>query len=54
MATPDEVHITVGNGQVIKHMDVREKARSVHFAGRIKPGDIVPPYLKKNPNFKFR
>ena len=23
------------------------------FAERIKPGDIVPIYLKKNPNFKF-
>ena len=38
---------------VITHGRERKGVCSVHFAERIKPGDIVPIYLKKNPNFKF-
>ncbi len=53
MATPDEVHITVGTVRYQAHGRERKGVCSVHFAERIKPGDIVPIYLKKNPNFKF-
>lgn len=53
MATPDEVHITVGTVRYQAHGRERKGVCSVHFAERIKPGDTVPIYLKKNPNFKF-
>ncbi len=53
MATPDEVHITVGTVRYQAHGRERKGVCSVHFAERIKRGDIVPIYLKKNPNFKF-
>ena len=36
-----------------QHGRERKGVCSIHFAERIKPGDIVPIYLKKNPNFKF-
>ncbi len=52
MATPDEVHITVGTVRYQAHGREKVYARFI-LLKRIKPGDIVPIYLKKNPNFKF-
>lgn len=53
LATPDEVHITVGAVRYQAHNRNRNGVCSVNFAERIKPGDLVPLYLKRNPNFKF-
>ncbi len=54
MATPDEVHITVGTVGCRAHGRERKGVCSVHFAERIKPGDIsFPIYLKKNANSNF-
>ena len=50
---PDEVHITVGAIRYNTHGRDRSGVCSVQFAERIQPGDTVPIYLKRNPNFKF-
>lgn len=50
---PDEVHITVGVVRYNTHGRDRSGVCSVQFAERIQPGDTVPIYLKRNPNFKF-
>jgi len=50
---PDEVHITVGAVRYNTHGRERSGVCSVQFAERIQPGDTVPIYLKRNPNFKF-
>ncbi len=52
-ALPDEVHITVGAVRYNSHGRDRSGVCSVQFAERIQPGDTVPIYLKRNPNFKF-
>lgn len=52
-ATPDEVHITVGAVRYEAHERTRKGVCSVQIAERIQPGDTLPIYLKKNPNFKF-
>ena len=52
-ATPDEVHITVGAVRYQSHGRDRSGVCSVQFAERLQPGDTVPIYLKRNPNFKF-
>lgn len=52
-ALPDEVHITVGAVRYNAHGRDRSGVCSVQFAERIQPGDTVPIYLKRNPNFKF-
>lgn len=52
-ATPDEVHITVGAVRYEAHERTRKGVCSVQLAERIQPGDTLPIYLKKNPNFKF-
>ncbi|WP_145477304.1 assimilatory sulfite reductase (NADPH) flavoprotein subunit [Staphylococcus warneri] len=52
-ATPDEVHITVGAVRYHSHGRDRTGVCSVQFAERVQPGDTVPIYLKRNPNFKF-
>lgn len=52
-ANPDEVHLTVGAVRYNTHGRERSGVCSVQFAERIEPGDTVPVYLKKNPNFKF-
>lgn len=52
-ALPDEVHITVGTVRYNSHGRDRSGVCSVQFAERIQPGDTVPIYLKRNPNFKF-
>ena len=52
-ALPDEVHITVGAVRYNTHGRDRSGVCSVQFAERIQPGDTVPIYLKRNPNFKF-
>ncbi|WP_411843096.1 assimilatory sulfite reductase (NADPH) flavoprotein subunit [Salinicoccus sp. HZC-1] len=52
-ANPDEVHLTVGAVRYNAHDRDRSGVCSVQFAERIKPGDTVPVYVKKNPNFKF-
>ncbi|MDU3146392.1 sulfite reductase flavoprotein subunit alpha, partial [Staphylococcus sp.] len=48
---PDEVHITVGAVRYNTHGRDRSGVCSVQFAERIQPGDTVPIYLKRNPNF---
>ena len=50
---PDEVHITVGAVRYNTQGRDRSGVCSVQFAERIQPGDTVPIYLKRNPNFKF-
>lgn len=50
---PDEVHITVGAVRYNTHGRDRSGVCSVQFAERIQPGDTIPIYLKRNPNFKF-
>ena len=50
---PDDVHITVGAVRYNTHGRDRSGVCSVQFAERIQPGDTVPIYLKRNPNFKF-
>lgn len=52
-ATPDEVHLTIGAVRYHAHDRDRNGVCSVQFAERLQPGDTVPLYLKKNPNFKF-
>lgn len=52
-ATPDEVHLTIGAVRYHAHDRDRNGVCSVQFAERLQPGDTVPIYLKKNPNFKF-
>ena len=52
-ATPDEVHITVCAVRYEAHERTRKGVCSVQLAERIQPGDTLPIYLKKNPNFKF-
>lgn len=52
-ANPDEVHITVGAVRYEAHDRARNGVCSVQLAERIEPGDTIPIYLKKNPNFKF-
>ncbi|PHK48501.1 assimilatory sulfite reductase (NADPH) flavoprotein subunit [Staphylococcus edaphicus] len=52
-ATPDEVHITVGAVRYETHERERAGVCSVQLAERVQPGDTIPIYLKKNPNFKF-
>lgn len=52
-AAPDEVHITVGAVRYEAHERTRKGVCSVQLAERIQPGDTLPIYLKKNPNFKF-
>lgn len=52
-ATPDEVHLTIGAVRYQSNNRDRKGVCSVQFAERLKPGDTVSIYLKKNPNFKF-
>ena len=52
-ANPDEVHITVGAVRYEAHERERDGVCSVQLAERLQPGDSIPIYLKKNPNFKF-
>ncbi|RIP34818.1 assimilatory sulfite reductase (NADPH) flavoprotein subunit [Staphylococcus gallinarum] len=52
-ANPDEVHITVGAVRYHTHGRDRSGVCSVQLAERVQPGDTIPIYLKKNPNFKF-
>lgn len=52
-AAPDEVHLTIGAVRYHSHDRDRKGVCSVQFAERLQPGDTVPIYLKKNPNFKF-
>ena len=52
-ANPDEVHITVGAVRYHAHGRDRSGVCSVQLAERVQPGDTIPIYLKKNPNFKF-
>jgi sulfite reductase (NADPH) flavoprotein alpha-component len=52
-ANPDEVHITVGAVRYQAHDRDRKGVCSVQLAERVQPGDTIPIYLKKNPNFKF-
>lgn len=52
-ANPDEVHLTIGAVRYQTHGRDRSGVCSVQFAERIEPGDTVPVYLHRNPNFKF-
>ncbi|PHK48716.1 assimilatory sulfite reductase (NADPH) flavoprotein subunit [Staphylococcus edaphicus] len=50
---PNSVHITVRVVKYESHHRERFGVCSVQLAERTAPGDTLPVYLKKNPNFKF-
>lgn len=50
---PEEVHITVGAVRYEAHGRERSGVCSVQLAERTEPGDTLPVYIKRNPNFKF-
>ncbi|WP_085993115.1 assimilatory sulfite reductase (NADPH) flavoprotein subunit [Oceanobacillus senegalensis] len=52
-ANPDEVHLTVGAVRYHAHGRDRNGVCSVQLAERSKPGELVPVYVHRNPNFKF-
>ncbi|WP_132746869.1 assimilatory sulfite reductase (NADPH) flavoprotein subunit [Scopulibacillus darangshiensis] len=52
-ANPDEVHITVGTVRYNAHGRDRTGVCSGQFAERTQPGEVVPVYIQRNPNFKF-
>ena len=51
--TPNEVHITVSAVRYEAHGRSREGVCSVQIADRLQPGNHIPIYFRKNPNFKF-
>ncbi|WP_306439850.1 flavodoxin domain-containing protein [Staphylococcus marylandisciuri] len=53
LVTPSEVHITVSAVRYHSHGRDRHGVCSVQIADRLKPGDEIPIYFRKNPNFKF-
>ncbi|WP_020007154.1 assimilatory sulfite reductase (NADPH) flavoprotein subunit [Salinicoccus albus] len=52
-ANPEEVHLTISTVRYNAHNRDRSGVCSVQFAEHLEPGDTVPVYLKRNPNFKF-
>ncbi|MFS0574611.1 assimilatory sulfite reductase (NADPH) flavoprotein subunit [Sporosarcina sp. 179-K 3D1 HS] len=52
-ANPDEVHVTVGVVRYEAHGRDRNGVCSVQLAERVEPGDTLPVYIHKNPNFKL-
>lgn len=52
-ATPDEVHITVRSVRYEAHGRDRYGVCSVHLAERVQPGDTLPVFIQRNPNFRL-
>ncbi|MFC0522693.1 assimilatory sulfite reductase (NADPH) flavoprotein subunit [Pontibacillus salicampi] len=52
-ANPDEVHLTIGALRYDAHGRARSGVCSVQCAERSEPGDSLPIFVQKNPNFKL-
>ncbi|WP_085522825.1 assimilatory sulfite reductase (NADPH) flavoprotein subunit [Tuberibacillus sp. Marseille-P3662] len=52
-ANPDEAHLTIGTVRYEAHGRDRAGVCSVQCAERTEPGDLLPVYIHRNPNFKF-
>ena len=52
-ANPDEVHLTVGTVRYHSHGRERVGVCSGQIAERVKPGEALPIYVHRNPNFRF-
>jgi sulfite reductase (NADPH) flavoprotein alpha-component len=52
-ANPDEVHLTIGAVRYDAHGRDRAGVCSVQCAERAQPGDTLPVYVQRNPNFKL-
>ncbi|SDH47701.1 assimilatory sulfite reductase (NADPH) flavoprotein subunit [Alteribacillus bidgolensis] len=52
-ANPDEVHLTIGTVRYETHGRARTGVCSGQCAERTEPGDLLPVYIQKNPNFKL-
>ncbi|MFC7393979.1 assimilatory sulfite reductase (NADPH) flavoprotein subunit [Scopulibacillus cellulosilyticus] len=52
-ANPDEVHLTIGTVRYEALGRNRIGVCSGQCAERIEPGDLLPIYIHRNPNFKF-
>ncbi len=50
---PDEIHLTVAVERQHTIRGYREGAASTHLADRVRPGNTVPVYVKRNKNFKL-
>lgn len=53
VANPDEVHLTIGAVRYHSNNRDRSGVCSVEIAERIEPGEQIPIYVHRNPNFKF-
>ncbi|PWA09704.1 assimilatory sulfite reductase (NADPH) flavoprotein subunit [Pueribacillus theae] len=53
LANPDEVHLTIGTVRYHTHGRARAGVCSIQCAERVQPGDTLPVYLHRNPNFKL-
>ncbi|TSB44619.1 assimilatory sulfite reductase (NADPH) flavoprotein subunit [Alkalicoccobacillus porphyridii] len=52
-ANPDEVHLTIGALRYDSHGRQRTGVCSVQCAERLEPGDTIPIFVQRNPNFKL-
>ncbi|WP_059105909.1 assimilatory sulfite reductase (NADPH) flavoprotein subunit [Shouchella shacheensis] len=52
-ANPDEVHLTIGAVRYDAHGRARTGVCSGQCAERTEPGDFLPIYIQRNPNFKL-
>ncbi|SFD89829.1 sulfite reductase (NADPH) alpha subunit [Lentibacillus persicus] len=52
-ANPDEVHLTIGTVAYHAHGRDRKGVCSGQCALRVEPGEQLPVYIHRNPNFKF-
>lgn len=52
-ANPDEVHLTIGTVRYHAHNRDRAGVCSLQTAERLEPGDRLPVYIQRNPNFKL-
>ncbi|WP_018923102.1 assimilatory sulfite reductase (NADPH) flavoprotein subunit [Salsuginibacillus kocurii] len=52
-ANPDEVHLTIRTVRYHTHGRDRFGVCSVQCAENLEPGDTIPVYIQKNPNFKL-
>lgn len=52
-ASPDEVHLTVRAVRYETGGRLRKGVCSVQLAERVQPGDLLPVFVQKNPNFKL-
>ncbi|MFB4164134.1 assimilatory sulfite reductase (NADPH) flavoprotein subunit [Alteribacillus sp. JSM 102045] len=52
-ANPDEVHLTIGTVRYETHGRPRTGVCSGQCAERSEPGDLLPVFIQRNPNFKL-